>query len=68
LDLLNEKLPWRNCKSDDEKEIVETKLKCINDPEKNLFLTITKNNKEITNIFNYIKNLKYETENDYKYI
>ena len=68
LDLLNEKLPWRNCKSDDEKEIVETKLKCINDPEKYLFLTITKNNKEITNIFNYIKNLKYETEPDYEYI
>ena len=68
LDLLNEKLPWRNCNSDNEKEIVETKLKCINDPEKYLFLTITKNNKEITNIFNYIKNLKYETEPDYKYI
>ena len=68
LDLLNEKLPWRNCNSNNEKEIVETKLKCINDPEKYLFLTITKNNKEITNIFNYIKNLKYETEPDYEYI
>jgi hypothetical protein len=67
LDLLNEKLPWRNC-SDNEKEILETKLKCINDPDKYLFLTITKNNKEITNIFNYIKNLKYETEPDYEYI
>ena len=67
LDLLNEKLPWRNC-SDNEKEILETKLKCINDPDKYLFLTITKNNKEITNIFNYIKTLKYETEPDYEYI
>ena len=67
LDLLNEKLPWRNC-SDNEKEILETKLKCINDPDKYLFLTITKNNKEITNIFNYIKNLKFETEPDYEYI
>ena len=68
LDLLNEQLPWRNIDSNNEKEIVKTKLKCLNDPEKYLFLTITKNNKEITNIFNYIKNLKYETEPDYEYI
>ena len=67
LDLLNEKLPWRNC-SDNEKEILETKHKCLNDPDKYLFLTTTKNKKEIINIFNYIKNLKYETEPDYDYI
>ena len=68
LELLNEKLPWRNCSFDNEKEIIETKIKCINEPEKYLFLTSTKNNKEIFNIFNYIKNLKSDSEPDYEYI
>ena len=68
LDLLNEQLPWRNYSFENEKEIIETKQKCIDDPEKYLFLTTTKNNKEIINIFNYIKNLKFENEPDYEYI
>ena len=68
LDLLNEKLPWRNYSFENEKEIIETKQKCIEEPEKYLFLTNTKNNKEIINIFNYIKNLKDENEPDYEYI
>ena len=69
LDLLNENLPWRNCNGDNnENEIFECKKKCIEYPEKYLFLTISKNNKEINNIFNYIKNLKNETEPDYEYI
>ena len=68
LDLLNEKLPWRNYSFENEKEIIETKQKCIEEPEKYLFLTNTKNNNEITNIFNYIKNLKFENEPDYEYI
>ena len=68
LDLLNEKLPWRNYSFENEKEIIEIKQKCIDEPEKYLFLTSTKNNKEIINIFNYIKNLKFENEPDYEYI
>ena len=68
LDLLNEQLPWRNYSFENEKEIIETKQKCIDDPEKYLFLSTTKNNKEIINIFNYIKNLKFENEPDYEYI
>ena len=68
LDLLNEKLPWRNYSFENEKEIVEIKQKCIDQPEKYLFLTNTKNKKEIINIFNYIKNLKFENEPDYEYI
>ena len=68
LELLNEQLPWRNCSLDNEKEIIEMKIKCINEPEKYLFLTSTKNNKEIINIFNYIKNLKSDNEPDYQYI
>ena len=51
-----------------EKEIIETKKKCIDEPEKYLFLTNTKNNEEIINIFNYIKNLKSNDEPDYEYI
>ena len=68
LDLFNENLPWRNLSYENEKEIIETKQKCIEEPEKYLFLTNTKNNKEINNIFNYIKNLKFENEPDYDYI
>ena len=68
LDLLNEKLPWRHCTCENEEEIIEIKKKCINEPDKYLFLTNTKNNKEISNIFNYIKNLKFETEPDYEFI
>ena len=68
LELLNEKLPWRNCSFLNEKEIIETKKKCIDEPEKYLFLTNTKNNEEIINIFNYIKNLKSNDEPDYEYI
>ena len=69
LDLLNEKLPWRNLSCENEKEIIEIKQKCINDPEKYLFLTNTRKSKEILNIFNYIKNLDInENEPDYEYI
>ena len=68
LDLLNEKLPWRNYSLENEKEIIEIKQKCLDQPEKYLFLTNTKNNKEIMNIFNYIKNLNFEKEPDYEYI
>ena len=68
LDLLNEDLPWRNYSFEKEKEIIETKQKCLEQAEKYLFLKNTKNNKEIINIFNYIKNLKSENEPDYEYI
>ena len=69
LDLLNEKLPWRNLSCENEKEIIEIKQKCINDPEKYLFLTNTRKSKEILNIFNYIKNLDInENEPNYEYI
>ena len=68
LDLLNEKLPWRNISCEKEKEIIEIKQKCLNEPEKYLFLTNTKNNKEIMNIFTYIKKLNFETEPDYDFI
>ena len=68
LDLLNENLPWRNYSFEQEDKIIEIKQKCINDPDKYLFLTNTKNNKEIINIFYYIKNLKFESEPDYEFI
>ena len=68
LELLNENLPWRNFSFEQEKTIIEIKQKCIDDPEKYLFLTNTKNNKEILNIFNYIKHLNFETEPDYEFI
>ena len=68
LDLLNENLPWRNFSYENEKEIIDIKQKCIDNPEKYLFLKNTKNNKEIMNIFNYIKNLNFENEPDYDYI
>jgi serine/threonine protein kinase len=67
--LLNEKLPWRNISCENEKEIIEIKQRCINEPEKYLFLTNTRNKKEILNIFDYIKNIgKNENDLDYEYI
>ena len=68
LDLLNEKLPWRNISCEKEREIIEIKQKCLNEPEKYLFLTNTKHNKEIMNIFTYIKKLSFESEPDYEFI
>ena len=68
LELLNEKLPWRNYSFKNETDIIEIKKKSLNEPEKYLFLTNTKNNKEIMNIFNYIKNLESDNEPDYEYI
>ena len=68
LDLMEENLPWRNIDSEKEDEILECKKKCLSEPEKYLFLKSTKNNDEIINIFEYIKNLKFETEPDYNFI
>ena len=68
LDLMDENLPWRNIKNEKIDEIKECKKKCLDEPDKYLFLGNTKNNKEINNIFEYIKNLKFETEPDYNYI
>ena len=68
LDLMDENLPWRKINSEKEDEILECKQRCLNEPEKYLFLKKTKNNNEIMNIFKYIKNLKFETEPDYNYI
>ena len=68
LDLMDENLPWRKIDSEKEDEILECKQRCLNEPEKYLFLKSTKNNNEIMNIFKYIKNLKFETEPDYNYI
>jgi len=68
LDLLGENLPWRNIEGENEQAIFECKKKCVDEPEKYLFLKFTKNNKEIMNIFEYIKNLKFETEPDYNFI
>ena len=67
LDLLNENLPWRNCK-DDKEDIQKMKEKCLSNPNENLFLTTTKNKEGILNIFNYINSLKYEDKPNYKYI
>jgi hypothetical protein len=67
LDLLNENLPWRNCK-EDKNEIQKMKEKCLSDPIHNLFLTTTKDKIEIYNIFNHIKTLKYDSKPDYQYI
>ena len=68
LDLLGENLPWRNIEGENEQALFECKKKCLDEPEKYLFLKTTKNNKEIMNIFEYIKNLKIETEPDYNFI
>ena len=68
LDLMDENLPWRNIKSEKIDEIKDCKKKCLDEPDKYLFLGSTKNIKEINNIFEYIKNLKFETEPDYNYI
>ena len=68
LDLMEENLPWRFIDSQRIEEIKECKKKCIDEPNKYLFLNSTKNNKEIYNIFEYLKNLKFETEPDYNYI
>ena len=68
LDLLGENLPWRNIEGENEQALFECKKKCLDEPEKYLFLKSTKNNKEIMNIFEYIKNLKFETEPDYNFI
>ena len=67
LDLLNENLPWRNCK-EDKNEIIKMKEKCLQDPINNLFLTTTKDKIEIYNIFNHIKSLNYDSKPDYQYI
>ena len=68
LDLMGENLPWRNIDSEKEDVILECKKKCLNEPDKYLFLKSTKNNDEIINVFEYIKNLNFETEPDYNYI
>ena len=68
LDLMEENLPWRFIDSQRIEEIKKCKKKCIDEPNKYLFLNSTKNNKEIYNIFEYLKNLKSETEPDYNYI
>ena len=68
LDLMDENLPWRNIETEKIDEIKECKKKCLDEPDKYLFLSSTKNNKEIYYIFEYIKNLKFETEPDYNYI
>ncbi len=67
LDLLNENLPWRNCK-DDKEDIQKMKEKCLANPKENLFLTTSKYKDGIFNIFNYISTLKYEDKPNYKYI
>ena len=67
LDLLNENLPWRNCK-DDKEDIQKMKEKCLSNPKDNLFLTTCKNKEGIYNIFRYICSLKYEDKPNYKYI
>ena len=38
LDLMDENLPWRNINSEKEDEILECKQRCLNEPEKYLFL------------------------------
>ena len=68
LDLMDENLPWRNINFENEDAIIDCKKKCLEEPEKYLFLKSTKNNKEIMTIFEYIKNLKFETEPDYNFI
>ena len=67
LDLLNEAVPWRK-EGITVSDIKTVKENCINDPEKNLFLTTTKDKKEISDILNYIKSLKYESKPNYNYI
>ena len=58
LDLMEENLPWRNIDSEKEEEILECKKRCLNEPEKYLFLKSTKNNNEIMNIFK-CSNIRY---------
>lgn len=67
LDLLNENLPWRNCK-DDKEEIKKMKEKCLSNPQNFLFLTTTKDKFELYQIYSYLSTLMYQTKPDYQYI
>ena len=67
LDLLNENLPWRNCK-DDKEEIKKMKEKCLSNPQNFLFLTTTKDKYELYQIYTYLSTLLYQTKPDYQYI
>ena len=67
LDLINENLPWRNCK-DDKEEIKKMKERCLSKPEEYLFLTTSKSKIELYHIFNHLLSLDYYSCPDYKFI
>lgn len=67
LDLINENLPWRNCK-DDKEEIKKMKEKCLSKPEEYLFLNTSKSKIELYHIFNHLLSLDYYSCPDYKFI
>lgn len=67
LDLLNENLPWRNCK-DDKEEIKKMKEKCLANPQNYLFLTSTKDKYELYQIYSYLSSLSYQSKPDYQFI
>jgi hypothetical protein len=65
--LINETLPWRNCK-DDKDDIKKMKEICLADPERKLFLNTSKGKREIVEVFIHIKSLTYEQRPDYSFI
>lgn len=67
LDLINENLPWRNCK-DDKEEIKKMKEKCLSKPQEFLFLTTSRGKTELINIFNHLMSLDYLSRPNYKFI
>ena len=49
-------------------EVKDIKMKCLSHPEKFLWTSTTKNFPSMIDIFNHIKNLKYEDRPDYNLI
>lgn len=65
LDFLEEKLEWRENKEYTMEEVKGIKHKCLEDPEKHLWIK-TKNNQAVKNIFHHIRRLHYADKPDYE--
>ena len=62
---LEEKLEWRENKEYTMEEVKGIKHKCLEDPEKHLWIK-TKNNQAVKNIFHHIRRLHYADKPDYE--
>ena len=68
LDFLNEELPWRSCKDNKVDDVRDVKIRCFQDPEKNLWKTTTSKMPEVRNIFYSLLKLQYVDRPNYDYI